>query len=284
CVAEAKKDGKKVDLTDDEGKILPPERQPKDSPAKNAQAVEAANARAAGAKAEPIGAPAAEAPAPAKESKPGQGAWANYDFIPGERVLFADDFSADRVGNFPKRLELIIGNLEVVDAKGVRYLRATSDSKFAVNLPETLPQRFTMEFDLTMPWNGMIVYPGPDGTTNDPVFDLSVHKHSLVLMSGTEAGVKNAGGTGGSTVDPRSVTGLLDEMNGHLFRIRVHGDGKYIKVYMDEHRVANIPNADFMRTKQIIFELSPGSDEASTMVGNISINAGGRDLYDALVA
>ena len=176
CAAEAKKDGKKVVLTDDEGKILPPEKQPKDSPAKNADAVEAANARAAGAKAEPAGAPASEAAAPAKESKPGQGAWANYDFIPGERVLFSDDFSADRVGNFPKRLELIVGNMEVVDAKGVRYVRATSDSKFAVNLPETLPQRFTLEFDLTMPWNGMIVYPGPDGTTNDPVFDLSVHK------------------------------------------------------------------------------------------------------------
>src|SRR5947207_984160 len=30
CAAEAKKDGKKVVLTDDDGKILPPEKQPKD--------------------------------------------------------------------------------------------------------------------------------------------------------------------------------------------------------------------------------------------------------------
>jgi hypothetical protein len=29
----------------------------------------------------------------------------NFDFVPGERVLFADDFSKDNVGDFPKRLE-----------------------------------------------------------------------------------------------------------------------------------------------------------------------------------
>ncbi len=137
----------------------------------------------------------APAHAQEKEAKPGQGAWANYDFVPGERILFADDFAADRVGNFPKRLEMLVGNMEIVDAKGTRYLRATSNSKFAVNLPETLPQRFTMEFDLTMPWEGMIVYAGPDGTTSDAEADQSAHQHSFVTLSGTEAGVRNAGTT-----------------------------------------------------------------------------------------
>jgi OmpA-OmpF porin, OOP family len=45
--------------------------------------------------------------------QPGQGAWANYEFVPGERVLFTDDFTRDRVGNFPQRLEHIQGNMEM---------------------------------------------------------------------------------------------------------------------------------------------------------------------------
>jgi hypothetical protein len=33
------------------------------------------------------------------EDKPGTGAWANYDFVPGEQVLFYEDFADDRVGD-----------------------------------------------------------------------------------------------------------------------------------------------------------------------------------------
>ena len=67
CQDKAKKDGKKVVLTDAQGKPLP----------ENAQA-------AAGAKGEA---------APAKAERVGEGAWANYDFVPGSRVLFSEDFS-----------------------------------------------------------------------------------------------------------------------------------------------------------------------------------------------
>lgn len=44
----------------------------------------------------------------------------NYDFVPGERVLFYDDFAADNVGNFPRRLTLKSGNMEVAEVSGAR--------------------------------------------------------------------------------------------------------------------------------------------------------------------
>lgn len=31
-------------------------------------------------------------------------AWVNYDFVPGNRVIFFTDYADDQVGNFPKRL------------------------------------------------------------------------------------------------------------------------------------------------------------------------------------
>jgi outer membrane protein OmpA-like peptidoglycan-associated protein len=229
-------------------------------------------------------APDGDTPSAAPAAKPV--VWANYDFIPGERVLFADDFSGDRVGNFPKRLELGRGNLEIVDIAGKRFLRAASPSRFWVNLPEALPQRFTMEFDLSLPWNGMLVYGGPDGPPEAEPLDESALTHSFVKLFGPEAGI--AGGSGAvSTVDPRSVTGI-DDITGHMFRIRVQADGKYIKVYLDEHRVANVPNADFNRTKRVVFEMWGSGDTTgdgqATLIGDISINAGGREMYDALMA
>jgi hypothetical protein len=63
-------------------------------------AVPAANRRASAP-----AAPASEtAPAGGKGAdamRPGEGAWANYDFRPGDRVLFAEDFARDQVGDFP---------------------------------------------------------------------------------------------------------------------------------------------------------------------------------------
>lgn len=277
CIEQAAQEGKKVVVTDEEGKILPPAQQPAGSPAKNADAVAAANAKASGE------APAAEeSEAPAPKAKPV--VWANYDFIPGERILFADDFSADRVGNFPQKLDLQTGTSEVVEVDGKRFMRISSISRFTVNLPEVLPQRFTFEFDVSIPWNGMVVYGG------EPVEHMFWEEAptSIIKISGTDVGV--LGGSGAkSTVDPRTAMNISSEdINGHMVRVRVHGDGKYLKMYLDEKRVANIPNSTFARGKKLVFEVwADGDTEGArntVLLGNITVNAGGRDMYDALMA
>src|SRR5690606_32257976 len=92
---------------------------------------------------EPTTAPAADV----AKLKPGEGAWANYDFVPGERPIFIDDFSNDRIGNFPQRMEFKSGNMQIVEWEGQRWLSAEGGELY-INLPEVLPDRFTMEFDL----------------------------------------------------------------------------------------------------------------------------------------
>ena len=53
-------------------------------------------------------APAADAGATAAVAAPpktaGEGAFLNFDFVPGDRVLFYDDYASDNVGDFPRRL------------------------------------------------------------------------------------------------------------------------------------------------------------------------------------
>ena len=76
-----------------------------------------------------------------------QGA-AGGGFAPGARTIVALDFAGTPVGEFPKGLRLLQGNLEVVDKEGMHMLRASSPSEFVVQLPEALPTNFTLEFDL----------------------------------------------------------------------------------------------------------------------------------------
>jgi OmpA-OmpF porin, OOP family len=227
--------------------------------------------------------PAGEQPAPARV---GEGAWANYDFVPGERVLFFEDFTRDRVGNFPQRLELITGNAEVVEWSGRRWLRMNDRTVFKVPLPEALPERFTVEFDLPVPWHGM-------GFSSEPPHSQSTyvgsHELSAVLVSGTEAGVlRNAGTSGKSTVDPRQVFGEsmfqnVGVLSNRIYRASLQVDGRYIKLYLDEKRVANLPNGEFGRQNYLVFEFYSNAGMGPLITG-IAVNAGGQGMYDALMA
>ena len=67
--------------------------------------------------------------------------WENYDFVPGNKVLFYTDFSEDRVGNFARGLKHVSGPAEVVERDGIKVLRATGMTTFLVPIGRRLPQR-----------------------------------------------------------------------------------------------------------------------------------------------
>jgi outer membrane protein OmpA-like peptidoglycan-associated protein len=206
----------------------------------------------------------AAAAVPAEQLKPGEGAWANYDFKPGDRILYASDFSGDEVGDFPRSMEFKSGALETVEWQGARWLRATQDSKFYLVLPDTLPSQFTMEFDYSIPSDGEVwIYFTPD--------------ESRLLSFGGQgtASVHNSA----AGVDGRGAVARLDA--NVLRRARVMGDGKYVKVYLDDTRILNVPNADLGRSNKILF-YTDATAEKPTLFGNFRVAAGGKKLYDAL--
>ena len=208
----------------------------------------------------------------AAAGKPGEGAWVNYDFVPGSRPIFVDDFSKDNVGDFPRRLELIDGNVEVAEWNGARFLRVTSwPAKFAINLPEQLPQQFTIEFDATPGYNSnnTIIR-----VANNPVNEVRFRKYS----GKGEAGVFRTTNNGGVESYAQTKSALDD---GQLYRGRIMADGKYVKVYVNDTRVGNAPNANLGRSNKIVIEI-PGTPDYPTFIGNISVMAGGKKLYDAL--
>src|SRR5690242_2086161 len=51
------------------------------------------------------------------------------DFVPGNRVIFATDFSRDPLGGFPRKFDLKSGNVAVADVKGNRVLRVNSSGE-----------------------------------------------------------------------------------------------------------------------------------------------------------
>lgn len=228
---------------------------------------ESGDAAAAGSAASGAGRGSANA----NGAKPGEGAWKNFDFVPGERVIFAEDFSRDKAGDFPKRLKFASGNIEVVEWQGARFLSTnTFGSRFSIPLPETLPERFTLEFDYSASGgNGMQVY------FADPAQGGS-HAYADIgtWMGGLRGGGMDAIG---------KPSGDEFRLKDAVFPVRIMADGEHVKVYMGDTRVANVPNANLGRARAIWFVV-PGREDRAAMIGNVRVAAGGRELYDALTA
>jgi Outer membrane protein and related peptidoglycan-associated (lipo)proteins len=234
CIAKAKAEGKKVETTGAKG------------------------AAAAGANANAT----EDGSSDVNALKPGTGAWANYDFKPGERILFFDDFTKDEVGDFPRRMEFQSGSLELVDWQGGRWLRASSDSKWYVPLPEVRPDRFTMEFDYYIPSGEVWIY---FGEKEERQVDFGGHGHAALSNRANKVQAQYTESGGESKIR----------------RGRIMVDGKYAKVYLDEKRVLNVPNADLERTNKILF-YTDGDDANPSLFGNFRLAAGGKKLYDVL--
>src|SRR5688500_2618297 len=248
CEEKAKADGKKVVIDD----AAPKGGAPADAPAK-------ATADAA---------PAAE---PKEEA-----AFVNFDFVPGERVLFADDFSKDNVGDFPKRLEFVKGNMEVAEWKGARWLRATTDGQFEIPLPENLPERFTVEFEhvgLASSWPHVTVNFGGKRDA-----DRSLDQVSFMTWDGNSE--ISGGGVFGGDGSVRAKGRVKDAQN-KPFTARIMVDGRYAKVYMAGTRVANVPNANLGRANKI-FVMFDASEDSPAYFANFRVAAGGKKLYDAI--
>ncbi|MDX1394388.1 MAG: OmpA family protein [Gemmatimonadota bacterium] len=213
---------------------------------------------------------------------PGEGLWANYDFVTGDRIIWYEDFTSERVGNFPRRIEFIEGNWEVVEAGSKRYLRGTSAGIVRIPLPEELPNRFTVEFEVNTTHGNSSFYmmTGPAIHGRDRSYT-----GSAAVVRSTQAGIQPIGDVGPTSMTLYEEEFLREFRNNSTpkpFRFMIDGD--YVKIYLNEHRVANVPNAVFPRSDGLYFAISSVSPETPALIGPIKIAAGGADLYGRLTA
>ena len=204
---------------------------------------------------------------------PGSDVWANYDFVPGEQVVYVDDFSDDEAGDFPRRLEWLHGNMELVEWEGRLLLRATGESQFAVLVEGGVPEQFTLEFDIHDPAteSGTVIV-----TEEAPRNSRDSYKSALF----------NFGNWRGSGIwqEREPLSTVEDErMAVEIVTARIMVDGAHAKVFINERRISNAPRVELARGDRVTFEMW-GRDDQPIFIGNIRLAAGGRDLYDDLIA
>ncbi|MCC6316330.1 MAG: OmpA family protein [Gemmatimonadaceae bacterium] len=209
--------------------------------------------------------------------------WENYDFVPGNKVIFFTDFSEDKVGNFARGLKYSSGPIEIVERDGVKVLRSTGRSEILIPVGKQLPERFTLEIDVIAPRAAccgyeMVAFEGGAVRNRGNESSEIAWTPSGSLIIGSAFANRNM-----ASNIPESMQGQL---RGNVAHLRVLMDGPYLKMYTNERRMYNIPEFPFRRDSVIRLFVN-GTEEPDVAVYLASIRVAESEtdvLYDALAA
>ena len=206
----------------------------------------------------------------AEEVKP-QLNWAKYDFVPGDKVIFEDDLVGEENGEFPSRWDLVKGNVEVAEFGGENVIMFRGGDPTIIpylknSAEDYLPDVFTVEFDLCLPYDAMTVY----------FYD---RKNQRGSSGQTYLSIWNAQ----MNLSPASskLPGPEPELRRWMHIAIAYTNGK-MKVYMDDTRLINIPRLAF-NPSGISLEAYHANDKNPYYIKNIRIAEGGVKYYDRIL-
>lgn len=195
----------------------------------------------------------------------------NPDFTRGEKILFHSDFADEPIGRFPaSQLAYEKGNAQIVEKDGQNVLEASADTDFLVQLPEPLPDDFTLEFDLQIGAPNMIarVLFTPLETS------YSRYESDYLHLYRSQAGIYRK-------ADDISF-GVVDEITTEMVHFALQVDGEYAILYAGPVRIANVPVTNFITGDMIEFRLS-ANPRFLTYISNIVVAGGVEDMYGAIM-
>ncbi len=194
-----------------------------------------------------------------------------FDYVPGDSVLFMDDFTQDDLGEFPARWTLKLGTFETAERAGERWLRcAGSDGTIRMKLPQAalLPEFWTLEFDY-------FDESGSSGSlTVRSVAPGDNYPWEVVFPQGTTMAFRS-GDLSGSA--PYEGEGTVAGRHHIMFMAR----GKALKGYVDRQRAVNIPEIWSERGMPLGLEFRLWADD-KPMITNVRFAEGCRPAKDML--
>jgi hypothetical protein len=174
-------------------------------------------------------------------------------FVPGSRELFSIDFAAEPLGEFPRRLELRSGHMDMVMKDGVPALKASDLAEFVIHLTERLPQDFTLEFDLI---------PKASGNPQDISFEgtpvISQSTASMHVMWQPRVLMVVGGGPTSETKMPPEI----EEVSyGQPTEVRVSFQGTTMQFYVNGQQTATLTDRQFARGRVLRVFLGAKDDD-----------------------
>ena len=194
-----------------------------------------------------------------------------FDYVPGDSVLFTDDFRLDELGEFPGRWSLAIGNFEVAEMDGERWLRCVAqDGTIRMKLPAMakLPEFWTLEFDFyaTEPMGSALTVRGVNSGGN--------YAWEAIYPQGMDLAFRS-----GEIFSTTTLEGATTPAGRHHVMLMARGTA--LKVYMDRQRMANVPDISAAAGLPSQFEIRLAAT-TGPMISNVRFAEGSRPAKDLL--
>ncbi len=216
-------------------------------------------------------------------------AYTKFDFVPGDKMIFFDDFSDTDVGEFPRKWTLegpkpgANNTVDVVEYQGKRFLRSVPGDRqnvatqyLRLDQKGDFPEKFTIEFDAllgtvseknryNLSYRVMLVSP------DKKIDPFKWNAPNSVVISGDES----------SSANTKTTLKLND---GKVHHVAISVNGTFIKAYIDNQRVVNDPDGLKRPIKQIGLQMiTPNYFRTERlMFTNFRLAAGGKDIKSAL--
>ncbi len=236
--------------------------------------------------------------------------YSKFDFVPGEKVIAAEDFSQDAIGDYPARWNTN-GSGEVVTLNNstTRYLKTNSECVFYPEWISNLPENFTVEFDLYSTeeysfYSGWFVV----GFTSEKNVSKNFRQFArfgdgrIANGGGFEIGLHpgNAGNTAGrihvhnsfnktkiieNENEQKSFT--VNKIKKNYVHVSISRQKGRVRVYLDENKVIDIPRLcpDEVTTLNSIYFRNEGGnpEKEAYFLSNLSVAVGKPDTRSKLI-
>ncbi len=214
------------------------------------------------------------------------------DFISGENIIFADDFSEDALDDFPARWNTNgSGKIVTIEGREGKWLDIVHNSVVNPVLDKALPENCTIEFDLFLQADGRRSTPFIQfGLT--PVRDIlkedmfykdrfffNIHRYAEDDGKTIEYGLKN------DVVGNKSDFPIVTYVN-KVLHISIAINKTRIRIYLDDKKLIDLPRALTPEMRNNFFinnnYIIPAS-EIGLLVSNVQIASSDVDARSLLI-
>lgn len=231
-----------------------------------------------------------EGKAVAEKQQPGLQSYSKYDFIPGDKVLFFEDFSQDAVGDFPA-LWTTNGSGEVRTLNnypGNWLYMNSADNVYNLMHDISLPDNFILEFDVVAapkeeeyPHSGFAValYQGEGEYLNDQLFPGSGGVH--VECTDDHWNVQGYSEGAEQTLDGRTEMATLDVNK--LNHVIIWVQKRRLRIYHKGQKALDLPTVLFQQVKYNRLRFSLWGQAGFPYITNIRFTSAAPDMRSKLL-
>lgn len=219
---------------------------------------------------------AAPAPQPAAATQYNK----NYDFVPGDRIIFQPDLRGEADAELPARFTVVRGTAEIQSDEGEKILHLQPDAQTTVeplmDSDRYLPAQFTLEFDMLFENEGSYF-----AHVSDFVVGFGKKADRDLYYKGLYRFVihDNSKGSLGSTGTESYPKALQDAFTGNTWHhIALYVHDHIGKAYIDGYRV-HATNTLPLGAERVYIR----ADRYGVKMKNFRLAAGGEDQYHTLI-